>query len=119
MKKNILIAICGLVAGSFYFGDVASTEAGYFGKRAKAKVVAKNPNHRIFVPAHWDEATQSWIYPEFISMKPHTPGHKHYTTTYRAVRVHYGMTSKWSRPVDCDIVSHGKYRSRGKARICR
>ena len=92
MKICVYFMALGLAAGVLVTGGTTSSEA-------RSVVKAKGANHRIFVPAHWDEASQSYIYPEYITVKPHTPGHRHYAKRYRAVRVHEGMTFKRSRTV--------------------
>ena len=118
MKKILGLMIVSLVAGLPLAGSVVTADAG------SPVIQNKTDGHRIYVPAHWDEATQSYIYPEFITVKPHTPGHRHYAKRYRAVRVHEGMTFKRTRSVSeasfCDQPFESKTsKYRGKDRVFR
>ena len=100
MNKFMLLALSLSVAGFAFSNSVTTAEAGYWGGKQRTKVIENKAGHRIYAPAHWDEASQSYIYPEYITVKPHTPGHRHYAVRYRAVRVHEGMSFARSRSVD-------------------
>ena len=99
MKKLFLAVMAVSVAGIALSSGVTSAEAGYWGKKITNVIDSQKAGHRIYVPAHWDKVTKSYIYPEIITVKPHTSGHRHYAARYRAVRVHEGMTFKRTRTV--------------------
>lgn len=98
MKKLLMAAMAVSVAGFAFGHGVSSAEAGYWGKKTTV-IESEKAGHRIYVPAHWDKESKSYIYPEFITVKPHTSGHRHYAVRYRAVRVHEGMTFKRTRTI--------------------
>ncbi|TLP48754.1 hypothetical protein FDK21_03595 [Cohaesibacter sp. CAU 1516] len=99
MNKLLLAAMAVSVAGFAFSNMVASAEAGYWGKKKTSLIESNKAGHRIFVPAHWDKKSRSYIYPEYITVNPHTSGHRHYAVRYRAVRVHEGMTFTRTRTV--------------------